>query len=253
MQHATDSAPTAGCLATGIKASVNMVSVDLYEEKVSTIIEDAMTCGKAGGVVTSVPILHATPAAFVSHSNNRNNAFQLQESFKAVNPTFASGTCATSLQPSVAHRNSMLPGGSLSSQWTFLYQGKDNATAANFYDPIQNLDPDDDKHVLVCFAGQYTKTSREGNLPYRGLDSSYSQRYCSRGSEVKDANGVATRVNVTTSSTLCNHYSPEEVAQIPKMAKNVEEAVKFLAKDKDGFFLMYEQGDVSSGPIFQFL
>jgi alkaline phosphatase len=244
MQHATDSAPTAGCLATGHKASVNMLSVDLYEEDVSTLVEDAMMCGKAGGVVTSVPLLHATPAAFVTHSNSRANFFQLQKSFEAVNPTYAAGTCATGTQPSEAHKKSMLPGGPLASAWTFLYQGKDNATAANFYDPIQNLDPDDGKHVMVCFGGQYTK-SNQPNMPYRGLDSTYTNRWCSSGADVKNAAGNVTGVKATTNSTLCNHYSPAEVAQIPKMAKTVEEALKFLAKDNDGFFVMYEQGDVS--------
>lgn len=244
MQHATDSANTAGSLATGHKAAVNMVSVDLYEEDVSTIVEDAMTCGKAGGVVTSVPILHATPAAFVSHSNNRNSGFQLGKSFETVNPTYASGTCAASgTVPSTAHRNSMLPGGSLSSQWTFLYQGINGSVASNFYDPIQGLDPDDGKHVLACFGGQYTAVAKsEGNMPFRGLDSSYTNRWCSRGSVVRNANNVA--IGVVPTTQKCDHYNAAERAQIPTMAKQVEEGLKFLAKDNQGFFMMYEQGDI---------
>lgn len=140
MRHATDSANTAGTLATGHKSSVNMVSVDLYEESVSTLVEDAMMCGKAGGVVTSVPILHATPGAFVAHSNTRTNNAQLQRSFQDVSPTLASGTCAGGPQPSEAMKNAMLGNGTLSSQWTFLRQGRvgrtnqTGATAANFYD-----------------------------------------------------------------------------------------------------------------------
>ncbi len=51
-------------------------------------------------------------------------------------------------------------------------------------------------------------------------------------------------MNATTSAELCNHYSPEEVAQLPTMAEHVKQAVEFLGKDKDGFFLMYEQGDI---------
>ena len=90
MQHATDSANTAGCLATGHKAAVNMLSVDLYEESVSTLVEDAMFCSKAGGVVSSVPIFHATPGAFITHSNNRNGIEILRRNFLAVNPTLAS-------------------------------------------------------------------------------------------------------------------------------------------------------------------
>jgi alkaline phosphatase len=252
MQHATDSANTAGSLATGHKASVNMVSVDLYEEDVSTIVEDAMTCGKSGGVVTSVPILHATPAAFVSHSNNRNSGFQLGKSFENVNPTYASGTCAASgTVPAVSHRTAMLPGGPLSSQWTFLYQGINNSTAENFYDPIQSLDPDDGKHVLACFGGQYTAVAKsEGNMPYRGVDSSYSNRWCSRGSAVRDANN--TLIGIVPTTQKCDHYNAAEKAQIPRMVKQVEEAIKFLGKDNQGFFMMYEQGDVSCFSAIEF-
>ena len=90
MQHATDSANTAGCLATGHKAAAGMISVDLYEESKSTLIEDAMYCNKAGGVVSSVPQFHATPAAFITHSNNRNARDILRQNFLAVNPTFVS-------------------------------------------------------------------------------------------------------------------------------------------------------------------
>ena len=90
MQHATDSANTAGCLATGHKAAVGMLSVDLYEESISTLVEDAMFCSKAGGVVSSVPMFHATPGAFITHSNSRNARDILRRNFLAVNPTLAS-------------------------------------------------------------------------------------------------------------------------------------------------------------------
>jgi alkaline phosphatase len=247
MQHATDSANTAGTLSTGHKASVNMISVDLYEDPVSTIVEDAMRCGKSGGVVTSVPLLHATPAAFVTHTNSRTNNVQLADSFKAVNPTYAAGTCSSSTSPGEKHKTSMLEGGSLSNQWTFLYQGKNNATAANLYDPIQSLDPDDDKHVLVCLGGQYT-ASKQINLPFRGLDSGYSNRWCSSATAVKDASGAT--ISYIPNSKKCDHYSSNERAQIPVMSKNVEEALKFLSKDNEGFFMMYEQGDVSEKESF---
>lgn len=90
MQHYTDSANTAGCLATGHKAAAGMLSVDLYEESVSTLVEDAMFCSKAGGVVSSVPIFHATPGAFITHSNSRGAFDTLRRNFLAVNPTLAS-------------------------------------------------------------------------------------------------------------------------------------------------------------------
>lgn len=77
-----------------------MISQNLYEEDVPTIIEEAMLCDKAGGVVTTVPMLHATPAAFVTHTNSRGNRNELQRGFLNVNPTMASGVCARELYPS---------------------------------------------------------------------------------------------------------------------------------------------------------
>ena len=90
MQHATDSASTAGTLATGHKSAASMLSVTMYEEKVSTLVEDAMYCGKAGGVMSSVPIFHATPAAFMIHANYRSDRDALRRGYLEVKPTAVS-------------------------------------------------------------------------------------------------------------------------------------------------------------------
>lgn len=52
-RHAPDSAATATSLASGHKTSSFMLSTDLYENPVTTIVEEAMRSGKAAGVVTS--------------------------------------------------------------------------------------------------------------------------------------------------------------------------------------------------------
>ena len=98
---------------------------------------------------------------------------------------------------------------------------------------------------MVCFGGDYTE-SGQYNAPYRGLDSTYTNRYCSSGQVETDADSVPIGVTPSTSDELCNHYSPEEVAQLPTMAEHVKAAVDFLGMKEEGFFLMYEQGDVSS-------
>jgi hypothetical protein len=78
------------------------------------------------------------------------------------------------------------------------------------------------------------------------VDSTYSNRHCSSGTAViDDETELPVGVNVTTSEDLCNHYEQEEIKHIPNAAKNVMETLEFLAKDDDGFFMMYEQGDVS--------
>ena len=98
-----------------------MMSVNLYEEEISTIVEDAMKCGMAGGVVSSKPILHATPGAFIAHSNNRQNKDQLSRSFREVNPTIASGTCDRGFYPFPEDLESMRSG-PLNRTWTLFEQ-----------------------------------------------------------------------------------------------------------------------------------
>jgi len=116
-----------------------------------------------------------------------------------------------------------------------------------FYDGLENLDPDDGDHVIVCAGGDFSP-SGEGNMPFRGVDSTYSNRWCSVGvietdiSDGEEAEEIP--VGVTPNSTTCNHYEPEEIEEIPVMKDQVKAALDFLSKDDDGFFLMYEQGDI---------
>jgi len=240
-RNANDSAPTAAAYATGIKSAVDMISEDLYENIHPTIIEEAMNCGKAGGAITSVPMLHATPAAFYAHSNSRNNARQLRASFEAVNPTYAMGVCQTSLTLTASQLAKYRAGGVKSSEWILLEQGAGGRNASTYYDPIQNASPDNGTHVLACM----NPTPARGNMPYRGLDSSYSNRYCGAGSSIRaNSTSPITGVKVTTSATPCNYTNAADLVNIPKMNVHVREAVKFLGKSTKGFFLMYEQGDI---------
>jgi alkaline phosphatase len=121
MQHAIDSANSASCYATGVKTGVNQMGVDLYELPVlvlchfhvanncncnllilkiyfslhlyrRSILEDAQSCDKSGGIMSSVPILHATPGAFVTHTNSRGNKRQLQDGFREAEVSEHSST-----------------------------------------------------------------------------------------------------------------------------------------------------------------
>ena len=211
-----------------------MISVNLYEEEIPTILEDALKCGKAGGVVSSVPILHATPAAFVAHSNNRQNHYELRRSFRKTNPTLAMGTCADNLFPTDWDLRNMgdEPEGA---NWAF-FESKSNVTANKFYDGIGALHPDQGDHVLACLG-------TEKNTPYRGTDSSYSGRRCKNGIVQRNA-GLPT--GVLSNAQVCNRNKPLSVDQIPHMSHNVKTALEFLSKDDQGMFLVYEQGDVSA-------
>jgi alkaline phosphatase len=114
----------------------------------------------------------------------------------------------------------------------------------DFYNDIDDLDPDNGDHLMVCLGGDFTPSAQE-NMPYRGVDSSFSNRWCSAGEALLDPDtGLPISVNVTTPAELCNHYTPEELKYIPTIQENVQAALDFLSKDDDGFFMLYEQGDI---------
>ena len=68
----TDSAASASAMATGVKTDNGHISVDPGEAILETILEIAEARGMATGLVTTVQISHATPAAFAAHVPDRN-------------------------------------------------------------------------------------------------------------------------------------------------------------------------------------
>ena len=117
--------------------------------------------------------------------------------------------------------------------------------ANDFYNNTQDLDPDNGDHLLVCLGGDYSP-SNKFMLPLRGVDGNYRDRWCSRGRVVRNSTtNEPIGIEPTTPDELCDYYDPQELDQIPHISTNVKEALNFLGKDGDGFFLLYEQGDVS--------
>lgn len=67
----TDSAAAATSFASGKKTYNNAIGVDTDSLPLYTILEEARDRNMATGLVTTVPITHATPAAFAAHQCNR--------------------------------------------------------------------------------------------------------------------------------------------------------------------------------------
>jgi alkaline phosphatase len=70
--HATDSGASATAMATGQKVDNDVIS-ERSRQPIKTILEILQEKGKATGLVTTVPITHATPAGFGAHNRTRNN------------------------------------------------------------------------------------------------------------------------------------------------------------------------------------
>lgn len=89
----TDSAASATAISTGVKTSNRRVGVTPRVEPLITILEQAKEIGMATGLVTTVQMSHATPAAFASHVNNRDDMLEIavQMVGAGVNVLFGGG------------------------------------------------------------------------------------------------------------------------------------------------------------------
>ena len=67
----TDSAAAATTWATGHKTKTKYLSLDSKKEKLKTIIEMLENKGYVSGIVATSSVVHATPAAFYAHSDDR--------------------------------------------------------------------------------------------------------------------------------------------------------------------------------------
>lgn len=68
---ATDSAAAGTALATGHRTTNGTIGLGPQGERVGTVAERAQEAGKAVGAITSTPLSHATPAAFLAHHHTR--------------------------------------------------------------------------------------------------------------------------------------------------------------------------------------
>lgn len=75
----TDSAAAGTCLATGTKTTNGTLGLDEKGEHLTTIAERLKEQGWGIGIMTTVAIDHATPAAFYAHVPKRNTYYEVGE------------------------------------------------------------------------------------------------------------------------------------------------------------------------------
>ncbi len=73
----TDSAAAGTAIACGAKTNNGALGVDANGNKLKSSAQVAKENGKKVGIISSVTINHATPAAFYAHQTSRNNYYQI--------------------------------------------------------------------------------------------------------------------------------------------------------------------------------
>lgn len=77
VRRTTESAAAATAIASGTKAGEAAIGVDPSGKPVRTIAEEARDAGVPVGILTTVPVNHATPAGFYAHESDRNHYWEI--------------------------------------------------------------------------------------------------------------------------------------------------------------------------------
>lgn len=73
----TDSAASATAIACGEKTKNHYIGVDSNGKPLTSAAYAAKKSGRKVGIITSVTLTHATPAAFYAHNSNRGNEYEI--------------------------------------------------------------------------------------------------------------------------------------------------------------------------------
>ncbi len=239
----TDSSSSASSMTAGLKTYNNAVNVDASGAPVVTIAHLAQEQGYGVGIVSSVPISHATPAAAYAHNVHRDDFQDLTRDLLGLK--------------SIAHPETPLPGmdvvigGGHGEE-----RDKDKGGGKNFVPGNVYLTAADLQAVDVANGGRYVVAQRtsgvEGRAGLAGAAKQAAERnqrllgfygigkykghlpYRTQNGDYQPALGRKQEAEV---------YTPEDLTENPTLAEMAAAALTVLGP-KERFWLMVEPGDV---------
>ena len=260
-----DSANTATALYTGVKSYNNAIGVDIYERPLTTILKTAALAGKSTGLVTSVPIDHATPGAASANVNRRTkydlhskdaSALDniLQQQLRIYQPTILLGgghplsdvkkPLSTGVEPvhtyiseTTYQELSTKPNTNIY-QYTFLERGAD--ASQKLARTAAKIDPKRGQRLL----GLYGARGQNGNLPVSSANRDYSTTGFDLGS-IHSTRGLKpdTERPLAPGETDAK-FIQRERNENPTLNDLTQAALTVLDKNPKGFWLMIEGGDI---------
>lgn len=256
-----DSANTATTLYTGVKSYNNALGVDVFEKDLLSIQQIAVQNGKSTGLVTSVPITHATPGAAQSTVNRRNkydNDFPaldniLQESLRQYQPTVLLGgghpldfenktnvgpvNQYTYIKQSTYEELKNKP---TDNRYGYNFVERGPNAAKNLLKAARSIDPEKGGRLLGLFGAR----GQNGNLPTSSANGDYSTTGLDNFSLFSTQGQKPDQVRPLSPGETDAQFIKREIAENPTLTDLSKAALAVLEKDKDGFWLMIEGGDI---------
>ncbi|MGR5145076.1 alkaline phosphatase [Photobacterium alginatilyticum] len=209
-----DSACSATMLATGIYTGSEVIGIDANGNYVETVLEKAKRAGKATGLISDTRLTHATPAAFAAHQPHRS-----------LENDIASDMLETGVDV-------MLSGGLR--HWI----PKSTNDKGAVYKELETLTQ----------GGIKLKSKRKDdrNLLTEAKNDGYSLAFNKKMLEAAQGNkllGLFAYSGMNDGIAYTNSKNDPDRTQ-PTLKEMTEKALALLSKDKDGFFLMVEGGQI---------
>ncbi|XWK87043.1 MAG: alkaline phosphatase [Phormidium sp.] len=261
-----DSANTATTIYTGVKTYNNGIGVDIYEKPLDTILATANRQGKSTGLVSSVPIDHATPGAAAANVNRRNKYDAdfpdldniLQQELRIYQPTvliggghpLAAGTKAGPLPPGVEPPTSNefitkstyqeLSNNPTDNRYGYTFVERGPNAAQTLANTAATINPDEGDRLL----GLYGARGQNGNIPLSSANGDYSTTGLDNFSVFTTKGQNPDVVRPLLPGETDQIFIGREVNENPTLLDMTKAALDVLEDDQDGFWLMVEGGDI---------
>ena len=238
----TDSASSAVSLNAGVKTYNGSINFSVDGQKLETLAHEMQRAGSSIGVVTSVPICHATPACVYAHNVERSDYQDISRDLLGLR--------------SVSHRVDPLPGVDvlIGCGWGEFRDDERADQGENYVPGNRYIARDDIERIDVSKGGKYVvaeRTSGKSGLQVlrKGVESAISGGNrlfgffgATRGHlpyQTADGN-----YDPTMGEAKVDVYQPEDILENPTLSDMTTAALDVLSENKKGFFLMVEAGDV---------
>lgn len=238
----TDSAATATSLCTGAKTYKSAINVDPVGKHVTPLGLEMQKEGALVGVVTSVPISHATPAAAYANNVNRSDYQDISRDLLGLK--------------SSSHPDNPLPGVDvlIGCGWGSDRADDRFAQGTNYVPGNRYLAKGDLEKIDSKRGGKYVVATRTAGQKGEKILSSAADEAAKTGKRLfgffghpsghlpyQTADGKFDPVPGVTSGET---YSAADIHENPTLTEMTQAALSVLEKNEEGFFLMVEAGDV---------
>lgn len=246
-----DSANTAQAMTSGVKSYNNSINVDYAGHHVPPISHEVQAAGFAVGAVTSVPISHATPACSYAQNVDRDDYQDLTRDLLGL--------------PSSSHRTKplrgldVLIGGGFGDTATKTgnAEKKTQGQGKNFVPGNIWLAAADRKTIDVANGGLYVVAERTAGANGRESLLAAADRAVSASQRLLGFFGIGAAKGHLPFATADSDFQPPvgrankiesytsaDLTENPTLADMTAAALTVLGKNKKGFWLMVEAGDV---------